>query len=68
MFRKSNANKRVQFFLASLKYREIITVKTVTFYKKLYSLKVLKARKRSYEEVIMSVQKYGWVIRTSLFL
>ena len=38
MFRKSSVNKTVQFFLVSLKYREIITGKTVTLYKKLYFL------------------------------
>ena len=49
MFRKSNVNKLV-FFLLSLKYKEIITVKTVVLYKKLFffSLKVLKVRKRSW--------------------
>ena len=36
MFRKSSADNLVQFFLVSLKYREIITVKTVALYKKLY--------------------------------
>ena len=36
MVRKSNVNTGVSSFLVSLKYREIITTKTVTFYKKLY--------------------------------
>ena len=50
MFRKSNVNKTDYFFLVSLKYREMITAKTVTLYKKLlfFSLKVLKARKRNW--------------------
>ena len=36
MFAKSNVNKTVYFFLFLLKYREIITVKTVALYKRLY--------------------------------
>ena len=45
MFGKSNAYKTIYLFLVLLKYREIIMVKTVTRYKKLYlfSLKFLKA-------------------------
>ena len=56
MFRKSNVNKTVNFFLVSIKYRDIITVKTVTkfyFITKIYKefffiflLKALKTRKR----------------------
>ena len=44
MFRKSNVNKAI--FLVSLKYREIITTKTITLYiNKLYFfLKVLKQK------------------------
>ena len=34
MFRKSNVDKTVKFFLVSLKCREIITVKIVTLHKK----------------------------------
>ena len=49
MFCKKNANKTVQvFFLVSLKYREIIIVKTVKLYKNfIFSLKVLKAKKEA---------------------
>ena len=66
-------------FLVSLKYREIISVKTVTFFKNLYffSLKVLKARKNLALTLfycvsrelcfIMSGEKYGWAIQKSLF-
>ena len=36
MFRKSSVNKNSLIFLVSLKYREIITVKTVSLYEKLY--------------------------------
>ena len=48
MFWKSTVNKTVTLFLVLLKYREIITVKTVTLYKKIYFilLKDLKARKK----------------------
>ena len=49
MFRKSNVDKTVKFFLVSLKYREIVTVKIVTLHKKqkdLFSLKVFKTRKK----------------------
>ena len=44
MFCKSNVNKTV--FLVSLKYREIIMVKTVTIYKKLFFIKSLKSKKK----------------------
>ena len=37
MFRKSNVNKTSKSFLVSLKYRESLTVKTVTLYKKFHS-------------------------------
>ena len=71
MFRKSNLNKTVNFFLVSLKYREIKTIKTVTLYKNLYffSLKVLKSIKEGGTTfvLIMSVEKYGWAIQKSLF-
>ena len=47
MFYKSNVNKTVQFFLVSLKYREIITVETQTLYKKLYFfIKRIKSKKK----------------------
>ena len=45
MFRKSNVNKTVKTFLVSLKYRENVTVKTVTFIRNFilfFLLKVLK--------------------------
>ena len=43
MFRKSNG----EIFLVLLNYREIITVKTVTLYKKLFSfIKSLKSKKK----------------------
>ena len=71
MFRRSNLNKTVKFFLVSLKYREIKTIKTVTLYKNLYffSLKVLKAIKEGGTNFVlfMSVEKYGWAIQKSLF-
>ena len=49
MFRKSNVNKTVSFFLVLLKHREIVTVKTVTLYKKLvfFLLKLLKSKKKN---------------------
>ena len=47
MLRKSSVNKTVYFFLVSLKYREVITVKTVTLYKKVYLfIKRLKSKKK----------------------
>ena len=47
MFCKSNVNETVKFYLISLKYREIITVKVVTLYKKLYVfIKSLKSKKK----------------------
>ena len=48
MFCNSNENKTVYFFfLVSLKYREIITVKTVTLYKKPnFCIKSLKSKKK----------------------
>ena len=61
MFRKSNVNKTVEFFV----YREFVTVKTAAVYKKLYffSLKVLKARKRSWQALAslyyVRYKKYG---------
>ena len=46
MFRKSNVNKTVKLFLVSLKYREIITVKTVALYnKQFFYIKSLKSKK-----------------------
>ena len=62
MFHKSNVNKTVQFFLALLKYREVITVKTITLHKKLiFFIKNLKSNKKKL------VQKNGWAIQESLF-
>ena len=47
MLRKSSVNKTVYFFLVSLEYREVITVKTVTLYKKVYLfIKRLKSKKK----------------------
>ena len=46
MFRKSNLNKTVYFFFVSLKYREIIKVKTVALYKKIFFIKSLKRKKK----------------------
>ena len=47
MFCKSDVNKTVYFFSVSLKCREIITVKTVTLYKKLYFfIKRVKGKKK----------------------
>ena len=57
------------FFLVSLKYRDIITVKTVTLYNKLYFfIKSLKSKKKKLAlRSIMSVEKYGWAIQKSFF-
>ena len=69
MFCNSNVNKTV--FLVSLKKREIMAVKTITFYKKLYFflLKALKPRKRDWHQLcfIMLFEKYGWEIQKRLF-
>ena len=49
MLSKSNRRKQFLFFffLVSLKYREIVTVKTVTLYKKLYFfIKSLESKKK----------------------
>ena len=47
MFRKSNVNKTV-YFLVSLKYIDIITVKTVTLYIRnfIFFIKNLKSKKK----------------------
>ena len=47
MFRKSNVNKTV-YFLVSLKYIDIITVKTVTLYIRnfIFFIKNLKNKKK----------------------
>ena len=47
MFRKSNVNKTV-YFLVSLKYIDIITVKTVTLYVRnfIFFIKNLKNKKK----------------------
>ena len=41
MFGNINVNKTVYSFLVSLKYRDIITSKTITLYKKLFFTKSL---------------------------
>ena len=48
MFCKSNVNQTVYFFLVLLKYGEIIRVKTVTLYTKLFFffIKSLKSKKK----------------------
>ena len=47
MLSKSNIRKQFLFFLVSLKYREIVTVKTVTRYEKLYFfIKSLESKKK----------------------
>ena len=61
MFCKSNVNKAVYFFLLSLNYREIMTVKTTTLYKKLYFfIKNLKSKKRKL--ALTSFYYVGWEI------
>ena len=62
MFRKGNVNKTVQFFLVLLKYREIITVKTVTLYKKLFfSLKVSKQEREAGTNFVLLCQSRNMV-------
>ena len=58
MFRNSNVNKTVRFFLVS-KDRKIITFKIPKCKKKKLSLTLLC--------FIMLVEKYGWIIQKSLF-
>ena len=48
MFHQGNVNKTVYFFLVLLKCREIVTVKTVALYKKLYVFD-LKSQKQEKE-------------------
>ena len=70
MFRTSNVNKTVQFFVVPLKYREITTAKTVTLHKKLYFfIKCLKNKKKKLPitSFIMAAEKNDWAIRKSLF-
>ena len=54
MFR--NINKTVSFFLVSLKYREIIVVKTVTLYNK-----IKKKKKRSLKSKKKKLQLFYYV-------
>ena len=60
--------KSVGIGLVLLKYREIIMIKAVELYKKLFSLKVWKAKKRIWYQLrfIMSVENYVWAIQKSL--
>ena len=64
MFCNSNVNKTV--FLVSLKYREIITIKTVTLHEKLFFF-IRSVRSKKKKLALTSFYYVNEVIQKSLF-